>query len=126
MTDELSSLGGGILGHFTVTFDQEDDEVFFQHDSFDTLAIPALRGTGLSFRKTPAYWKVAGVMPGSPSESAGVRAGDLVSRINGEPVAGWDLPRYRRLVATASSIDYTFIEGVKESSKPIPVVVLVP
>ncbi|MGA2015726.1 MAG: retropepsin-like aspartic protease [Opitutaceae bacterium] len=126
ITDELSSLGGGVLSHFTVTFDQEDDEVFFQHESSDSLAVPPLRGTGLSFRKTPAYWKVAGAMRGSPAAAAGVGAGDLVSRIDGEPVAGWDLPRYRRLVSTADRIDFTFIEGAQETTKSIAVVDLVP
>ncbi len=126
ITDELSSLGGGVLSHFTITFDQEDNEVFFQHDAADSLAIPALRGTGLSFRKTPAYWKVAGVMPGSPAEAGGVRPGDLVTRINGEPVDNWDLPRYGRLVATADRVEFTFIDGAKETAKTIPLVELVP
>ena len=126
VTDELSSLGGAILRHFTITFDQEDDEVFFQHDATDSLEIPPLRGTGLSFRKTPVYWKVAGLMPGSPAQGAGIAVGDLVSRIDGEPVVNWDLPRYHRLVATATRIEYTFIEGVQETAKSVPVTALVP
>jgi hypothetical protein len=126
LTDELSSLGGGVLRHFTITFDQEHDEVFFQHDAADSLAIPALRGTGLSFRKTPAYWKVAGIAPGSPAEAGGVRPGDLVSRINGEPVENWDLPRYDKLIAGAGRIDFTFIDGKKETAKSLAVVELVP
>ena len=126
VTDELSSLGGGILSHFTVTFDQEDDEVFLQHDPADPMAIPALRGTGLSFRKTPAYWKVAGLMPGSPAEAAGVGVGDLVSRINGEPVAIWDLARYRRLIATSGRVELTFINGERETVKSVAVADLVP
>jgi hypothetical protein len=126
ITDELSALGGGILCHFTVTFDQEGNEVFFQHDPADTLAMAALRGTGISFTRTPAYWKVAGVMAGSPGASAGVKAGDLVSRINGEPVAAWDLPRYDRELAKAGHIDFAFIDGARETLRPVPVVDLVP
>jgi hypothetical protein len=126
VTDDLSSIGGGILTHFTVTFDQEHDQVFMEHDPADVLAIPALRGTGMSFRKTPAYWKVIGVVAGSPASSAAVTDGDLVSRINGEPVAGWDLPRFDRLVATAEGIDFTFLDGTRETAKRIPVVDLVP
>ena len=100
--------------------------VIFQHDPAEALAVPPLRGTGLSFRKTPAYWKVAGVIPGSPAAAAGVRTGDLVSRINGEAVGGWDPQRYERLVATAGQIAYTFIDGTSESTKALGVAVLVP
>jgi hypothetical protein len=126
VTDELTSLGGGILSHFTITFDQRHNEVFFQRDLSVPLTIPALRGTGLSFRKTPAYWKVAGVVPGSPAAAAGIAAGDLVSRVNGEAVEAWDPGRYDQLVATAEQIQYTFINGSKESSQDLKVVELVP
>jgi C-terminal processing protease CtpA/Prc len=80
----------------------------------------------MSFRKTPVYWKVVGVVPGSPAAAAGVREGDLVSRINGEPTAGWDPVRYDQLVAGASTIDYTFIEGTQEHTRAIAVFSLVP
>ena len=126
LTDELSSLGGGILCHFTITFDQRHNVVIFQHDPAEALAVPPLRGTGLSFRKTPAYWKVAGVVPGSPAAAAGVRAGDLVSRINGEAVGAWDPSRYERLVSTAGQIAFTFIDGTSGSTKALSVAALVP
>lgn len=40
LTDELTSLGGGILSHFTLTFDQRHNEVIFQRDPATPLAIP--------------------------------------------------------------------------------------
>jgi S1-C subfamily serine protease len=80
----------------------------------------------MSFRKTPAYWKVAAVVPTSPAAAAGASQGDLVSRVNGEPVSAWDPVRYSDLVASASSIDYTFIEGTSETTRTIDVAVLVP
>jgi hypothetical protein len=126
LTDDLSSIGGGILRHFTITFDQRDNEVFFQRDDAASILVAALRGTGLSFRKTPAYWKVAAVVPTSPAAAAGASQGDLVSRVNGEPVSAWDPARYGDLVASASSIDYTFIEGTTETTRTIDVAVLVP
>jgi len=126
VTDELSSLGGGILRHFTVTLDQRDNEVFFQHDPADPLSVPPLRGTGLSFRKAPAYWKVVGVVPASPAGELGVRPGELVSRIDGEPVENWDMVRYDHLVETADWIEYTFIEGSLETRTRLRVVDLVP
>ncbi len=126
LTDELSSLGGGILSHFTVTFDQPHNVVIFQRDAADVLAIPPLRGTGLSFRKTPAYWKVAGVVPGSPASAAGVRDGDLVSRIDGEAVGAWDPSRYDQLISSAGHVEFTFINGASESTRDLSVVSLVP
>jgi hypothetical protein len=126
LTDELTSLGGGILSHFTITFDQRHNEVFFQRDLSVPLEIAPLRGTGLSFRKTPAYWKVAGVVPGSPASAAAVAPGDLVSRVNGEPVSSWDPARYDQLVASAARIEYTFIDGARETAKSLKVVALVP
>jgi hypothetical protein len=126
VTDELSSLGGGILRHFTVTLDQRDNEVFFQHDPADPLSVPPLRGTGLSFRKVPAYWRVVGVVPASPAGELGVGLGDLVSRIDGEPVENWDIVRYDHLVATADWIEYTFIEGSIETRTRLRVVDIVP
>jgi C-terminal processing protease CtpA/Prc len=126
VTDELSSLGGGILSKFTITFDQEHDEAFFQCDAADALRVGSLKGTGLSFRKTPVYWKVVGVVPGSPAARAGVRKGDLVSRINGQVASGWDPARYDQLIAAAAHVDYTFIEGTQEKTRAIAVSALVP
>jgi len=126
LTDELSSLGGEILKNFTVTFDQEHDRVTFYRDSHDPIVSPPRRSAGLSFSKTPAYWRVAGVVPGSPAEAAPVRPGDLVTRINGEPIAKWDLLRYEQLVATADEIAFTFLNGTTETEKRLGVFELVP
>jgi membrane-associated protease RseP (regulator of RpoE activity) len=126
VTDDLSSIGGGLLSHFTVTFDQKDNEVFFQADEDHPAKVTPLKGTGLSFRKTPAYWKVAAVLATSPAATAGVSQGDLVTRINGEPVSAWDPVRYDQLVNRTSSIEYTFIEGTKTITRAIDVSDLVP
>ena len=88
--------------------------------------MPPLKGTGLSFRKTPAYWKVVGVMPGSPAAAAGVHQGDLVTRINGEPAGNFDPARYDLLVSGAQSVNYTFIEGTQDRTLAIGVASLVP
>lgn len=125
-TDELTSIGGGILEHFTVTFDQEHNQVtFFREDPTPLPATP-LRNAGVSFNKTPAYWRVTSVVPDSPAAAIGVQTGDLVTRIEGEPVAQWDITRYQQLVAAADSIRFTFLNGTEETEKRIPVFDLVP
>ena len=126
LTDDLSAVGGEILKNFTVTFDQEHDRVIFQRDSHDPIVSPSRRSAGVSFTKTPAYWRVAGIVPGSPAETAGVQPGDLVTRINGEPLAKWDFIRYEQLVATADQIAFTFLHGTTETEKRVGVFELVP
>jgi hypothetical protein len=126
LTDQMTSLGGGILSQFTVTFDQRAGRVFFQRADGGPIAAPAVRGTGISFRKMPAYWRVVGVVPGSPAASAGVAAGDLVSKVNGEPIASWDPARYEAAIAKGPSLEYTFIEGSTETVRSLRIVDIVP
>jgi hypothetical protein len=126
VTDELSSLGGGILQHFTITFDQERSRVTFYRDTPEPVSFAAMRSAGLSFSKTPAYWRVAGVVRNSPAEAAEVQPGDLVTRINGEPVAKWDFRRYEQLVNSSESIAFTFLNGSRETERRLAVFTLVP
>jgi hypothetical protein len=126
LTDELASLGGGVLKYFTVTFDQEHNQVTFQRDDVAPIAPEPRRSAGMSFTKTPAYWRVASVIPGSPAAAAGVQSGDLVTRLNGEPVAQWNQRRYELLVATATTIEFTFLNGQQEAPQRLIVFDLVP
>src|SRR5581483_8504069 len=93
-TDQLSSIGGDVLRNFAVTFDQSRNQVTFHRDTKEPIVTPPRRSPGLSFSKTPVYWKVAGVVPGSPADAAGIQVGNLVTRINGEPVSAWSLQRW--------------------------------
>ena len=126
LTDELTAIGGGVLRNFAVTFDQEHDRVTFFRDSREPITMPPRRHAGVSFSKTPAYWRVAGVVPGSSAQARGIQVGDLVTRLNGEPVANWDLRRYEQLVAKADEIALTFLNGDTETEKRVRVFELVP
>lgn len=126
LTDELTSVGGGILKHFTVTFDQEHSRVTFYRQSHLPVPAEPRRSNGLSFTKTPAYWRVASVIPDSPAAQGGVQAGDLVTRIDGEPVAHWDIARYQQLVASAQEVTFTFLTGTQETETRIRIFDLIP
>lgn len=126
LTDELSSIGGGVLKYFSVTFDQAQSKVTFHRATNDPIAMAPRRSAGVSFSKTPAYWRVAGVVSGSSAAEAGIQLGDLVTRINGEPVTKWDLRRYEQLVATATEIAFAFLNGNAETEKRVSVFELVP
>ncbi len=126
VTDELSSIGGEVLMNFTVTFDQERGQVTFYRESPATVTFEPRRSTGVSFSKTPVYWRVVGVVPDSPATAAHIQPGDLVTRINGEPVVQWDLRRFEELVATARTLTFTFLNGTQEHNTTLPVFDLVP
>jgi len=126
LTDELTSLGGALLKNFTVTFDQEHNHATFYRETHSPVLPEPRRSAGLSFSKTPAYWRVAGIVPDSPAAAAGVQPGDLVTRINGEPVAKWNVSRYEQLVASAGEVAFTFLNGTQETDKRVKVFDLVP
>lgn len=114
LTDELSALGGGLLRQFVVTFDPGRDRVFFHRPGEAAPARMEVRSSGLSFTRSPAYWRVAAVIPGSPAAAAGIVLGELVIRINGEPVGRWDLARFERLLEGSDPLTLTFLEGTTE------------
>jgi hypothetical protein len=126
LTDELSAVGGGLLRFFTVTFDPTHDRMTLFRDSHAPLEMSARRSAGVSFSKTPAYWRVAGVIPDSPAAAAGIQFGDLVTRINGEPVSRWNLTRYEQYVASAKEVTFTLLFGANEVEKRVQVFDLVP
>jgi hypothetical protein len=126
LTDELSAVGGGILRYFSVTFDPMHDRLVLLRDSHASIDMPARRSAGVSFSKTPAYWRVAGVIPNSPAAAAGIQFGDLVTRIDGEPVSKWNLTRYEQHVATATEVTFTLLFGTNEVEKRVAVFDLVP
>lgn len=54
----------------------------------------------------PDVWKVRAVTPGSAADAAGIREGDQLMELNGEPVAGFD--RFREQLAEVPAGETTF------------------
>lgn len=126
LTDQFSAIGGEFLRNFAVTFDQSQNQVTFVRDATGPIPAQTRRVSGLSFAKSPTYWRVVGVVPGSPADTAGIQNGDLVTRINGEPVSEWDLTRFETVVRRATEVTFTFLHGSKEEPVVIPTYDLVP
>jgi hypothetical protein len=126
LTDQLSSIGGEFLRHFALTFDQRRNQVTFTSEREGPLAMEPRRHTGLSFARSPVYWRVLTVIPDTPTAKLPLQAGDLCVRINGEPVAKWDYERYAELLQSAAKITYTFLIGTRETDIEVPIFELVP
>jgi membrane-associated protease RseP (regulator of RpoE activity) len=126
ITDQLSAIGGEILKYFSVTFDQAHSRATFFRQATTPIAPQGLRHCGLSFSKKSVYWRVEGVISGSPAEAMGIQTGDLVTRINGESVSAWNLQRFESLTQRATEITFTLLDGSREEPKVVPTFALVP
>jgi len=69
---------------------------------------------------------VVGITPESPAALAGVEVGDLVTRINDEPVESWGVQRYEQLIAQADQVAFSFLLGRREYQLKFPIMPLVP
>jgi hypothetical protein len=126
LTDQLSAIGGELLKHFSLTFDQHRSTVTFVRNTDGVVRMEPRRDTGLSFSRGGSYWRVMTVVPDTPTATLPVQSGDLCVRINGEPVFNWDYERYATLIAKAAKVTYTFLAGTREYDLEIPVFELVP
>ncbi len=126
LTEQLSSLGGELLRHFRITFDQQRHLVTLVRNTDGPVAMPGRRSTGLSFRRFPNYWRLLAVVPDTPNSNAPLQAGDLCVRINGELVEKWTFERYAELMRTAPKVTYTFLSGAKEADHEVQIFELVP
>ena len=126
LTDELTSIGGEILKHFAVTFDQSRNQVTFHREDPAPIRMPPRRSTGLAFSKGPTYWRVVTVVPGSPADQLGIEVGDLVTRINGESISAWPFARLEPYVRRNNEVVFTFIDGSREKPVVVPTFDLVP
>lgn len=120
------ALGAEILRDFAVTFDTSRQRVRFEVGARGISPARAVRHLGLSFDKTPAYWRVEAVLAGSPAREAGLRAGDLVVRLEGEPVANWPLDRFLELVQSREKVVINLLHGSRETPVIVPVFTLLP
>lgn len=126
LTDQLSSIGGEILRNFSLTFDQRSNTVVFARTTEGDILLEPRRSTGLAIARSPIYWRVMAVIDDTPTAKTAIQPGDLIVRINGEPVAKWNFERYATLLASAAKVTYTFLSGSREFDLEIVVFELVP
>ncbi len=89
ITEGSPSVGGGFLQHFCVVFDQAHDKLWLCAPTDDPVPSPAERSLGLSLLADADGWRVAGTIPGSPAEGAGIASGDVVTEIEGKSAITW-------------------------------------
>jgi carboxyl-terminal processing protease len=58
-------------------------------------------------------------LDGSPAEKAGVKAGDIIAKVNGQSTAGWDLGKTVTLIRGPKGTDVTLTVIHKDSQKAV-------
>lgn len=126
LTDQLSSIGGELLRNFRITMDQYRRTVVFRRNAAGPILMGSRRTTGISFSRSPKYWRVIGIIPGTPAADLPVKVNDMCIRINAESVDQWGFERYEELVRKQEAITYTFASGDGGHEVKVPAFDLVP
>lgn len=101
------NLGHGVLRRFNVTFDYANQRmVLIPNSHFIEPFEFNMSGVIYSFGADETL-KVLRIVPGSPAETAGLSAGDVISRVNGKPVGDYRIDELRILL-TIEGNEVTF------------------
>lgn len=120
------TIGYDVLGGFCIVFDQRADKVRFYSQQAGLIASPSARSVGLSVKLDPAGWRVARVIPGSPAEEARLAAGDLITRIEGEPAGNWSRDQLHDWVDTHDAMKLQVVSGGSSRDIQLRVWLMVP
>ena len=104
LSDGPANLGNGFLRGFCLVFHEADDRLWLCSAKEGPVPSPPERTVGLSLLSDPAGWRVAGIIPSSPAEEAGVHKDDLVTGIEGQPARTWTRDRMQAWLDTHESL----------------------
>lgn len=86
-TDETELIGGEVMRHFNWTFDPVTDRVRIEpHAAGEPVRFEPVFGHGMVLVPEGASMRVHAVLADTPAERAGIRAGDIVTGLNGRPL----------------------------------------
>ncbi|MGH8428145.1 MAG: aspartyl protease family protein [Gammaproteobacteria bacterium] len=94
---EAGNIGGEILKHFTVTFDYANQKMYLEPNK-DYGAPMNYDHSGMWVNGTDGGFVVKSVMTGGPAEQAGLKAGDVITAVNGKPASGLGLSDLRAML----------------------------
>jgi membrane-associated protease RseP (regulator of RpoE activity) len=113
--DYVGNIGNGVLDRFTITLDYEHRQLWLEPGRRYGARTPYSRFGG-ELLKERGEVRVAFVIPGSPAAAAGLVEGDVVTAIDGAPIAGLDPDQVEKHFedgAPGSRIALTVLRGGK-------------
>ena len=126
VTNGSPSIGVGFLKGFCVVFDQSQNKMWLCSNSDAEVPAPAERSLGMSLLADTDGWRVAGTIPGSPAEEAGIVTGDVVTRIEGESARDWSRDRLENWTVSHDKVELSVASIDQSRELVLPVWSLVP
>jgi hypothetical protein len=105
-----ANIGGQFLRNYAVAIDLPNKRIRFSPSSQPAQEQPKYR-VGIMMRRDAGESLVDDVVPGSPAEKAGLKAGDRITRINGIPMEDVDQDRLGRLFGSPEPLRLTIVRG---------------
>jgi hypothetical protein len=125
-TDQIARIGGPLLAHFAVTFDQRTRAVRFTRADQTPLDPGPLKSLGLELVKRGAGWQIIDLIPNTPAAALDVRRGDVLVSVEGKPTVDLDAGDWERTYNTISPLHIGIARGTTHLDVVIPVAILVP
>jgi membrane-associated protease RseP (regulator of RpoE activity) len=85
------NIGLELISRFRIIIDYPHDRLFAVPDAATVHTSFSRDRLGLSLKKQDTMLNVLFVSPGSPAETAGLRAGDMITQINEKPLQAWSM-----------------------------------
>jgi hypothetical protein len=89
------NVGAGVLKRFNITFDYPHQQLIFERNANDTNADTFDR-SGMWLNQTDGAFEVVDVIAGGAASNAGLKVGDKIEAIDGQPASKLLLPEVRR------------------------------
>ncbi|HEY1709839.1 MAG TPA: aspartyl protease family protein [Rhizomicrobium sp.] len=111
-----NNVGGGVLKRFIVTFDYDHSLMYLKPIATPVADLDTYDRSGMWINAVPAGLEVFDVTAGGPADNAGLHKDDVITAIDGKPVANVALPDLRRRLrndAPGTVVSFTVKRGTE-------------
>jgi hypothetical protein len=113
-SDYSGNVGGGILKRFVVTFDYGNQTMYLKPLPGPVADTGTFDRAGMWINVGDGGFKIVDVTKGGPAEAAGLKAGDVITEVDGKPAAEihlYDLRQRLRNDAAGTAVTFTMKDG---------------